>query len=142
MALTQADWTNVVLMALVVYREARSESSAARLGVAFAVMNRVAKPGWWGKTVREVLFKPWQFSSVTAHGNPELLVWPTEQIPADEAAWEDCLNQSLAAYQKTKTDPTDGADSYYDISIPAPVWASSETFTVQIGKLRFYETAA
>jgi spore germination cell wall hydrolase CwlJ-like protein len=47
-----------------------------------------------------------------------------------------------AAIGGTLPNPVPGADSYYDTSIKAPVWATDDKFVRQIGRLRFYNLQA
>ena len=57
--------TELVMLALAVYREARGEIPTAQIGVAWCIRNRVENPKWWGKDYLNCLFKKWQISSLT-----------------------------------------------------------------------------
>ena len=57
--------------------------------------------------------RPLQFSSLTAHGDPELTVWPTEGHAADWEAWQQALALAAQAASGVLGDITDGADLYY-----------------------------
>jgi spore germination cell wall hydrolase CwlJ-like protein len=122
-------------LALVLWREARGEPFPARVAVACSVMNRVLRPAWWGRSVLEVLFKKWQYSSVTDPHDPQLTTWPI----GTEQSWLDCLQIAHLAVEGQLQNPVPGADSYYDTSIPAPKWATEDCFVAQLGKLRFYD---
>lgn len=50
------------LMALCIEREAGGESREGRIAVGTVILERVDHRDWDGKTVREVIMKPWQFS--------------------------------------------------------------------------------
>jgi len=50
------------LLALVIYGEARGESYGGKVGVASVILNRLKKGGWFGKTIKDVILKPFQFS--------------------------------------------------------------------------------
>ncbi|HBE44270.1 MAG TPA: cell wall hydrolase [Deltaproteobacteria bacterium] len=50
------------LMALCLYGEARGEPLSGKIGIAFVIMNRVKKNGWFGSTIKKVILKPKQFS--------------------------------------------------------------------------------
>jgi len=64
---------HTALLALMLWREARGESDEAKIAVAHTVVNRVAHPGWWGRTVDDVIAKKWQYSSMTDPGDPQLV---------------------------------------------------------------------
>jgi spore germination cell wall hydrolase CwlJ-like protein len=130
-------------LALVLWREARGETPDVRAAIAYVVLTRSNKPSWWGRSVLGVIFKRLQFSSLTAPGDPQLVTWPSpppDGNSADWQAWTDCLTTSAAVLAGSIPNPTPGADSYYDISIRAPAWATTGTFIGQLGNVRFYET--
>lgn len=130
---THAD---ITFLALILWREARGESVDAREAVGQVVMNRVRKPGWWGKDVMSVVFKRWQFSSVTDPKDQQLTKWPE----SSDKQWGECLDIASRCVNNQIGNIVQGGDSYYDTSIPAPYWAKQEQFVCQIGKLRFYDT--
>ena len=122
-------------LALVVYREARGETLAAKVAVAHTVLNRVAKPKWWGKTIDEVITKKWQYSSLTDPKDPQLVKWPLLSDPA----WQSCLQCAIEVLRGALGHPLKGADSYYDDSIAAPAWTTSARYCGKIGRLNFYD---
>lgn len=125
--------SDIVFLALVIWREARGESQDAQIAVAHTILNRVRRPSWWGRSVMEVLFKKWQYSSMTDPKDPQLTTWPK-----DDTVWRQCLFVAQEAMEGRFSNPVPGADSYHDISIAAPKWATDEMFVRQIGKLRFF----
>jgi len=125
---------DVTFLALCIWREARGAPLEAQAGVACSILNRVDRPSWWGRSITEVLFKRWQYSSITAPGDPQLTTWPGTRDPW----WAQCLTVARDAIEGRLPNPVPGADSYYDLSIPPPKWATAETFVKQIGRLRFY----
>jgi spore germination cell wall hydrolase CwlJ-like protein len=127
--------SDVTLLALVLWREARGESRDAKVAVAHSIRNRVERPSWWGKTLLEVLFKKWQYSSVTDPNDPQRITWPS---PLD-ASWWECMGIARDVLAGALPNPVPGADSYYDLSIPAPKWADPKAFIARIGNLRFYD---
>uniref|UniRef100_A0A6M3KEV7 Putative cell wall hydrolase n=1 Tax=viral metagenome TaxID=1070528 RepID=A0A6M3KEV7_9ZZZZ len=129
----QAD---MVFLALVVWREARGESDEGKAGVIHCVLNRVDNPKWWGRNVCQVIFKKWQFSSMTDPKDPQLTNWPD---PESES-WQKCFRLAECAIFGTLENPVPEADSYHDISIPDPAWAPSSKFIGQIGRIKFYNT--
>ncbi len=122
-------------LALALYREARGESHECKIAVACSIMNRVGRPSWWGKDVMSVLFKKWQYSSLTASKDPQLTTWPQSNDPV----WQECLTIADQIFHGELTDPVPGADSYYDISIPPPNWTKTARFVAQIGRIKFYD---
>ena len=127
------DYSEITFMALVIWREARGESMPGQIAVAHSIMNRVAKPCWWGKTVMEVLFKKWQYSSMTDPNDRQLTTWPS-----NGPLWHQCLTIAHDVYYGKMENPVVGADSYHDISIPSPKWATQVMFVRQIGRLKFF----
>ena len=126
--------TDKVFLALVVWREARGESYTGKAAVASSIMNRVARPSWWGNDLMSVIFKKWQYSSMTDPKDKQLTTWPRKTA----VDWLECLLVASNAVDGIVENPVPGADGYYDISISPPKWATAETFVKQIGKLRFY----
>lgn len=127
----QAD---LAFVALMTWREARSETYLAKLAVAYTVVTRAKQPGWWGSSISTVLGRPFQYTSMTGPGDPNLILWPREA----DASWAECLMAANAALQGTEPDPAEGADSYFSLGIPTPMWATQDRFVVQIGRIRFY----
>ena len=122
-----------VFLALVVWREARGESLLAQIAVAMSVLNRVHKPCWWGQDVMSVIFKKWQYSSMTDPKDKQLTTWPQNNYE-----WKQCLQVASDAIYGLSPDPAPYADSYYDDSIQPPKWATPDMFVCKIGRLNFY----
>lgn len=121
-----------ILAALCVWREARGETKEAKLGVAYTLVNRAAKPRWWGKSIHEVVLKPMQYSSFN-HDDKNAVKWPS-----DDSTWKDCTDAVLEAMSGAVPDPTHGATHYHDNSIATPGWATTMEPKGQIGALSFY----
>jgi spore germination cell wall hydrolase CwlJ-like protein len=122
------------LLALVIWREARGEGSAAMTAVGCSIRNRVQRPTWWGKDYVGVITKKWQYSSMAAPGDPQLILYPQAGDPMFEAA----LQIAQWVIEGAVHSPFPGADSYYDDSIKPPKWATPETFVGRLGKLNFH----
>jgi N-acetylmuramoyl-L-alanine amidase len=128
---------SVYYLGLVVYREARGEIMAARVAVAYTVMNRAARPKWWGSTIQSVIFKKWQYSSMTDPNDPQVKL---HTLPTtDDPAFLECLTTACEVLGGVTGNPVPGADSYYDDSIAAPNWTAGARFVAKIGKLNFYD---
>jgi spore germination cell wall hydrolase CwlJ-like protein len=127
-------YADITFMALTLWREARGETKEVRRGIAAVIMNRAKNPSWWGHNVMEVLFKKWQFSSMTDPNDKQLTKWPQ---PNDDI-WLECLEIAEMAIEGHFVWKLNGANHYYDVSIPPPAWAAEDWFIEQIGKIRFY----
>ena len=56
--------TDAELLAWLTYGEAEGEPIAGQLAVMHTVLNRIAKPRWWGNDVRSVILCPNQYDGV------------------------------------------------------------------------------
>jgi N-acetylmuramoyl-L-alanine amidase len=129
-------WASVDLafFALTVWREARGEGAAGMKGVACSIRNRVRRPSWWGRSYYEVCTKKWQYSAMTASGDPQLGLFPARKDREfDQALW--ICSEVMAGRLRS---PVPGADSYHDASIAAPKWATADSFVGQVGRIRFH----
>lgn len=130
--------TELQLLALCVWREARGEGQDGRVGVAFSVKNRADRPCWWGRNIREVVLKPFQYSSFNAN-DPQSAKAPVPGSTEDRIF----LGLSEGVLTGMFKDPTFGATHYFDQSLDAkpPSWANDSSMerTCVIGRLRFYK---
>ena len=126
---------DLAFLALTVWREARGESMDAKAGVAFCILNRVNRPSWWGKDISSVVFKKWQFSSMTDPKDKQLTLWPA----SDDKSWVDSMVVASGAINGTLENPVPGADSYFDVSISPPPWTEKAYSCGQLGRIRFYD---
>jgi N-acetylmuramoyl-L-alanine amidase len=122
-------------LALDVWREARGESYQCKLAVASTVIQRVRLRRWYGTDVMSVLFKKWQYSSLTNPKDPQLTTWPA----SSDQSWIDSLTAAYMILTNKVDSPAPGADSYFDESIAPPSWAVPADLVVQIGRLKFYD---
>jgi energy-coupling factor transporter ATP-binding protein EcfA2 len=109
-------------------REARGATQEAKVAVAFTVLERIALHGWMGKTVEEVLGRKWQYSSLAAPGDPQLIKWPDSEDPS----FQECMAVASAVLGGDVPNPVPGATHYYDSSITPPKWAPVATFCGKI----------
>jgi len=125
-----------VLLALLIWREARGEDEMAQTAVACCVRERVRHPGWWGDDWVSVCSLKYQFSSLGAPNDPQLIVWP-QQFNKEFAV---CLEIASGVIAGHIQHPAPGANSYFDDSIKnhPPDWAKVENFCGKIGRLSFY----
>ncbi len=119
------------IAALCLWREARGEGHDGMRAVCHVIANRALKRN---RSWAEVVYQPWQFSSMTASGDPQLTLVP---VPPD-AAFEDALAITDLVYYGTDEDITQGADHYFASTIPMPEWAKNMTATAKIGRHLFF----
>lgn len=126
------------LLARTIWGEARGEGYTGMKAVANVIMNRVQKGSWYGKTVQEVVLKPYQFST-----------WNANDVNRNKAANVDETDTSFwtakkiasLAYNGQIDDITGGAINYHSVGVN-PYWASEMEKTVQIGNHIFYKERA
>ena len=130
------NYSDVELLALCIWREARGETNDAQLGVGCSIRNRVLKGGWWGSTYRSVILKPWQYSSFN-EGDPNSTKFPD---PNDPVGMQ-CTENASLVINGNCADNTNGAQSYFDRSLDSnpPKWAATMTHTLDLGRLHFYK---
>jgi spore germination cell wall hydrolase CwlJ-like protein len=129
--------TDLVLLGMCVWGEARGESREGKAGVAWVARNRAEHPRWWGTNLKEVILKPYQFSSFLSRDpNSAKLLHPLTYDSAE--VWDECYLTGCEVMAGAIPDPTGGADHYFDVSILPPKWATSGQKTLDIGRLHFY----
>jgi N-acetylmuramoyl-L-alanine amidase len=145
--MSEVDWVNFTaqeayefgLLPLVLHFEARNQGYPGMVAVGWTIRNRVESPRWWGWDYPSVIMKHYrgvyQYSSFAA-ADPNSTQFPH----GNEPDWQDELRAAVDVFTGSVFDPTIGADSYYDNSIPAPAWATPENHTVDIGAFRFHKT--
>lgn len=131
-----ADYYDDILLALLVWREARGEPEAARLGVKHVVLNRAADPARrWSILRARVILEPKQFSSFsTRSANATLFPFPWD------VSWVECCK----LVEAHSPDPTGGATMYHSGTWEALPAKSKKDFpqdkvTVRIGAFTFYK---
>lgn len=135
--MTHQQISDITFAALTIWREARGEMHLTKIAVMFSILNRVYRPCWWGTDVTSVLFKKWQYSSLTDPRDKQLTTWPK----SDDPTWQECLEIACGVIcgDTTFLNPVPGADSYYDDSISAPAWTTKARFVKKIGRISFYD---
>jgi spore germination cell wall hydrolase CwlJ-like protein len=125
--------TELILLALCIWGEARGESKQGKEAVAHVVMNRYKHPKRFGKTVKEVILRPKQFSCFNAGSSSKDKML---SIPADDV-WTACLSAAQSVYLGKVKDNTMGATHYcrHDCF---PSWRKKMTQTTKIGDHVFF----
>ena len=128
-------FTDLFMLALAIYREARGEEMSAKIAVGCAIRNRVQHPAWYGRDWFDCITKPYQFSSFNI-GEPNSIIFGS---PTD-LAWKQSIDAAPRVMQG-EPDPTGGATFYFDRSLDKnpPKWASLYLHTVDIRAFHFYK---
>lgn len=125
----------VKLLALCVWREARGECMAAKIGVVDVILNRCTlhPQQGFGADIASNVLHPGAFSSFN-EGDPNSIKYPRDTDPS----WLD----SLHAAAITSADTTGGAVFYYSppLTTPPHAWGKVQ-HTATIGTLQFYRVA-
>lgn len=131
----ELDESAVDIMARTCWGEARGEGRPGIEAVASVIMNRANNPRWWGSGVKSVCLKQYQFSCwLVDDPNHDKLT----RVDKTNAAFVLCLEVCRAAMRGKLADPTNGADHYYDTSIPSPSWAVDKVPTLVRPPFRFF----
>jgi spore germination cell wall hydrolase CwlJ-like protein len=128
-----------VIGALTAWRENRGGGTLGMQSVINVLQNRAAKRG---TSVYEEAVRKWQFSSMTAPGDPNLILYPTlhASTSTDYLAWEEAQKLATQAAEGTLADLTGGATSYYAQSMATPPsWTSTMKQTCIISNQIFFK---
>ena len=135
MSAPQTTMDPIDILARTIWGEARGEPAGGMAAVASVIMNRVAHPRWWGTDVPSVCEKRWQFSCWNMDDpNRAKLLAVTPVDPQFRIA----LGIADEAINNRLPDSTHGADSYADLRVCNPDWATAAHETVKIGNQTFY----
>lgn len=134
-------FTDLMTVALVVWREASGEATIAKQAVAWVIRNRVLRPGWWGKDWCGVVTKQSQFTSMVPPAqlaDANLRRWP---LPEDKS-WADAVQVAFDVIVGNVADPTGGATYYHSYPLDSPKlppWAKTYTHMADVGAFHFYK---
>jgi len=124
-----------------VYGEARGESFEGRCAVAWTIINRVNAESWYGRTIKDVCLKPWQYSCWNAndpnHSTLKEMIrdWPKPM--EGNKVLHGCLLAVLSVLYEMEGDRTQGSTHYHVASI-SPHWIEGKMPVVAIGAHKFY----
>lgn len=125
-----ADWYRAA-MAITAWREARGEGVTGMRAVMCVIRNRVnGGLGDWD----HVITAKWQFSSMTAPKDPELVLWPD----SPDQPFEDALQMADGIFDGSTRDITQGATHYFNPGVVLPDWAAKLHKLCTIGHHEFY----
>ncbi len=133
--------SDLQLLALLVYGEARGESLDGKAGVAWVALNRVRKGGWFGDTLKDVILKPYQFSCFLPDDpnftKLKAIANDFESNLAANDVFRECYYIARGVLEGWIRDATHGALYYHSKKIN-PGWSSSYTRKAEIGNHIFY----
>lgn len=131
------------MLSACLWKEARGEGNNGMLAVACVVRNRTTKHH---SSYYSEIVAPWQFSSITAKGDSQLILWPKESDPL----WQQAQLIATNVIDGSVQDITGGATLYWNpngiqsdrlfklndgsmVSFPASWNAKVVSETMQIG---------
>lgn len=125
-------------MARTAIGEARGEGNAGMQAVMWTGMNRFTAKRWFsGRTIAGTFLKHAQYSCwLHSDVNYPLICEVTPEI----GLFADALEWAARIMKGEIADPTQGATHYH--AGDAPGWTKGATFTVQIGRHKFYKNVA
>jgi spore germination cell wall hydrolase CwlJ-like protein len=129
------------MLARTLWGEARGESLAGQIAVAWTIRNRVNDGklrSWWGEGYAGVCLAPHQFSCWNKNDPNFAYLSGARQIP-----FRELVQARIAADQVIDgkvPDPTGGATHYYAIAMKtAPAWAAKAKLTLKLGGHVFFK---
>ncbi len=137
------DDSEQMILARAIFGEARDSrlSDKVRVAVGWTIRNRVEDlKNRWGKTYHAVILQVKQYSAFnqTNKNRPfvENPLFAGSEI--DRKAWFKCYEIAGQVLNRSISDPTEGANHYFDDSIGTPSWATKENFVIKIDTISFY----
>jgi N-acetylmuramoyl-L-alanine amidase len=128
------------ILARTLWGEARGESLAGQIAVAWTIRNRVfdgKAKSWWGEGYAGVCLQAWQFSCWNKNDPNYAYLSGAKPIPA--AQYAQALKAADQVMAGTVPDPTGGATHYYATTMPKPpTWAKSAKQTLRLGQHVFF----
>jgi len=129
------------VLARTLWGEARGESMAGMIAVAWTIRNRVndgKAKSWWGEGYAGVCQAKYQFSCWNKNDPNYPFLSGAKPIPVGEMA--KAVMAATAVIDGAQPDPTDGATHYYATTMPkAPGWAAKATRTLKLGNHVFFK---
>jgi hypothetical protein len=136
----QKAFSELYLLALCNWREARNQTPAAKIAQACSVRNRVLRPGWWGRSYSGVItchYKGiYQYTSFDPR-DPNASKFPID----GDTTWPDCLQIAQGVQFGSSADTVSGATSYFDRSLDSnpPAWAAKMIHVCDVDAFHFFK---
>lgn len=122
------------VLARTLWGEARGEGRDGMRAVASTILNRAARPGWWGRSVAEVCLRPRQFSCwLESDPNRAKLL----AVDGRDRHFATALSVAVDALAGILPDYTFGATHYHALDC-APSWVKGRAPCAVIGRHAFY----
>ncbi|WP_322616998.1 cell wall hydrolase [Pseudomonas sp. BIC9C] len=129
------------ILARTLWGEARGESLAGQIAVAWTIRNRVndgKTKSWWGEGYAGVCQKPYQFSCWNRNDPNFAYLSGAKQIPFREFAQAQIAADQVMAGKVS--DPTGGATHYYATTMSKPpTWIKGAKETLKLGRHIFFK---
>lgn len=132
------------VLALTIWGEARNQSLAGMAAVAAVIRNRL-QSGQWGRSYESVCLAPKQFSCWTPiggkanHGTLRALVGQIQQGKApDDPVLKRCYWIAQGCLSGVLPDETSGSMHYFVTKSPMPSWAKDHLPVAVIGSHSFF----
>ena len=122
------------ILARTICGEARNQGDEGMHAVACVILNRVARPGWWGNDIKTVCLHPGQFSCWNANDPNRAII---ENLSEDYPIFVDALSIARKVISGELPDITKGACNYQVIGTDAP-WSRGHTPCVTIKSHEFF----
>ena len=140
-----ADDPDQIILARALFGEARNTivPDRARIAIGWVIKNRIRSSRWpnscWG-----VITEPEQFSSFNKDDrNRKYVENPLHKgLEVDKTAWEHAYEIAGKIINSEVSDPTKGANHYYDDSINTPSWAKGQKPILTISYINEYKREA
>lgn len=109
---------------------------AGLVAVGQVILNRVRLQNWYGKTIRDVCLKPYQFS---CWNGQDINFIRMLAVGDGDIAYNVCKQIANGLINQQVSDRVLGADHYHVVKLqPPPYWVKHATPTVTVGNHRFY----
>jgi hypothetical protein len=126
-----------VLLAMLIFGEARHEPFVTKLSIGFVAMNRW-NSGLFGDTIQKILLAPDQFQCFDPTNSKHLTIYNPTVYETLEV-WQESFIAGLLAKLRLRIDPTDNAFYFHDESISSPPLEGGQVEpTCKHGTLTFY----
>jgi len=139
------DFQDLMHMTATIYGEARGEPIDGQYAVAWVILNRARKGGWWGSSIQDVVMKPYQFSCWNDSDPNSGMVrdiafnWARKaSVMFEPLEVQDALHAAIAVSNGHINDLTRGATHYHHKHI-RPSWAQEHEPNKRIGNHLFYK---
>lgn len=105
-----------ILLGMLVWGEARGEPGIGKDAVAHTVLNRLALSPHFGKTLKDIILRPWAFSSFNENDpNRSKMLDPLAH--GSIAEWAAAILAANNALSGASQDPTNGATHYVTVDL-------------------------